>query len=60
MNSIIRAFRDKMVTEINNSGLPIEIVRLVLLEILNSLNAECDRIIAEEKAKAEKKKEEEE
>ena len=51
MNSIIRAFRDKIVEEINKAGLPIEIVRLVLVEIVNSLNAECEKIIAEEKAK---------
>ena len=51
MNSIIRAFRDKIVEEINKAGLPIEVVRLVLVEIVNSLNAECEKIIAEEKAK---------
>lgn len=51
MNSIIRAFRDKIVEEINKAGLPIEIVRLVLVEIVNSLNVECEKIIAEEKAK---------
>ena len=51
MNSIIRAFRDKIVEELNKAGLPIEVVRLVLVEIVNSLNVECEKIIAEEKAK---------
>ena len=53
MNSIIRAFRDKIIENINNSGLPIEVVRLVLVEIVNSLNVECEKIIAEEQAKKE-------
>lgn len=52
MNSIIRAFRDKIIKDINEAGLPIEIVRLVLVEIVNSLNAECEKVIAEEQAKA--------
>lgn len=48
MNSEIREFENKIVKEINDSGLPIEVVRLVFCEITTSLKTECDRIIIEE------------
>jgi hypothetical protein len=51
MDKQIRDFRDKIVKEINSSGLPLEVVRLVFLEISGSISAECDRIILEERAK---------
>ena len=47
-NTVIRSFRDKVVADINESGLPIEVVRLTLSEIMNSINAECERILKEE------------
>ena len=49
MNDQIRNFRDSILELINQSGLPIEVVRLVFLEVHNALNAECERIISEER-----------
>ena len=57
MNKKIRDFRDGIVKLINDSKLPIEVVRLVFLEIANSLNNEAEIAIAKE-AQAEKQKEE--
>lgn len=51
MDKQIRDFRDKIVKEINSSGLPLEVIRLVFLEISGSISAECDRIILEARAK---------
>lgn len=53
MNSDIREFENKIVTEINDSKLPIEVVRLVFCEILTSLKAECDKVIAGEQQEKE-------
>lgn len=48
MNAKIREFRNKIVKEINDSGLPIEVVRLSFVEIMDSLNNECELIISKE------------
>lgn len=41
-------FKQKIADTINNSGLPMEVVRMSLGEIISAVNIECQRIIEEE------------
>lgn len=57
MNAKIREFRDNVVKTINESGLPIEVVRLSFVEIMNSLNNESELVISKELQEAKEKAE---
>ena len=52
MNEKIRNFRDNIISEINQSKLPVEVVRLVISEILTMVSAESDKVILQEKLNA--------
>ena len=41
-------FKKNIADTINNSGLPMEVVRMSLWEIISAVNIECQRIIEEE------------
>ena len=48
MNLEIRKFREKIVNDINESELPIEVKRLVLKEVMSVVNETADNEIAKE------------
>ncbi len=54
INTQIRRLRDSIIAITNASPLPIEVKRLVFSEIQTQINQESDRIIIEERQKAEK------
>ncbi len=41
-------FKKNIADTINNSGLPMEVIRMSLGEIISAVNIECQRIIEEE------------
>lgn len=41
-------FKKSLAEVVNSSGLPIEVVRLCLMEVISAVNIECQRIIEEE------------
>ena len=57
INTEIRQLRDSIITLTNASPLPIEIKRLLFLEIQTGINNEANRVIAEEKQEAKEKQE---
>lgn len=57
INTEIRQLRDSIITLTNASPLPIEIKRLLFLEIQTGINNEANRVIAEEMQEAKEKKE---
>lgn len=57
INTEIRQLRDSIITLTNASPLPIEIKRLLFLEIQTEINNEANRVIIEEKQEAQKTKE---
>lgn len=48
INSQLRAFRDKLITDINTAELPIEVKRLVLSEIYTKVCETAENAIAQE------------
>lgn len=54
INTQIRQLRDSIIAITNASPLPIEVKRLVFLEIQTQINQESDRVIIEERQEAEK------
>jgi len=60
MDKLIVDFEKKITEDIKNSGLPIQVVRLVLMEAQGAVNAECLRQKAEleNNSKVKPKKEE--
>ena len=44
MDKLITEFEEKIAKDINESKLPIEVIRLVLIEVQNSVVAECQRV----------------
>ena len=57
INTEIRQLRDSIIALTNASPLPIEIKRLLFLEIQTGINNEANRVIAEEKQEAKEKQE---
>lgn len=57
INTEIRQLRDSIITLTNASPLPIEIKRLLFLEIQTGINNEANRVIAEEMQEAKEKQE---
>lgn len=57
INTEIRRLRDSVITLTNASPLPIEIKRLLFLEIQTEINNEANRVIAEEMQEAKEKQE---
>lgn len=53
MDELITKFEEQIVKDIRESQLPLQVVRLVLMEVQNSVVAECQR------AKEQKEKENE-
>lgn len=53
MDEQIVKFEKQIVDDINKSGLPLQVVRLVLLEVQNSVIAECNKQNLEEKEREE-------
>lgn len=43
MDELILKFEKQIVDEINKSGLPMQVVRLVLMEVQNSVIRECNK-----------------
>ena len=58
MDKVIRDFRNTIVKDIQESKLPLEVVRLVFVEVMSSVNAECEKVIAEQSKQEEKVEEE--
>lgn len=49
MNNLdIINFKKSLAEVVNSSGLPIEVVRLCLMEVISAVNIECQRTFAEE------------
>lgn len=48
MDYLIREFQQKIVLAINEAELPIEVKRLALAEILNSIGEASNKVIAEQ------------
>ena len=57
INTEIRQLRDSIIALTNASPLPIEIKRLLFLEIQTEINNEANRVIAEEMQEAKEKQE---
>lgn len=57
INTEIRQLRDSIIALTNASPLPIEIKRLLFLEIQREINNEANRVIAEEMQEAKEKQE---
>lgn len=57
INTEIRRLRDSVITLTNASPLPIEIKRLLFLEIQTEINNEANRVIAEEMQETKEKQE---
>lgn len=55
MDYIIRQFKNKLVKEINQENLPIEVKRMCLQEILMEVNQVTERVIEEQKKELEVK-----
>lgn len=48
MDDLVIKFEKQLVKDIQESGLPLQVVRLVLMEVQNSVIAECNKPKAEE------------
>ena len=44
MDELITKFEEQIVKDIRESQLPLQVVRLVLMEVQNSVVAECQRV----------------
>ena len=53
MDKLITEFEEKIAKDINESKLPIEVIRLVLIEVQNSVVAECQRVRNEKEKESE-------
>lgn len=53
MDELILKFEQQLVDDINKSGLPMQVVRLVLMEVQNSVIRECNKPV--EQAESEEK-----
>lgn len=58
MDAKIRKFRDLIIKLINESGLPIEVIRLVLFEITTEVNRQSEIAIVKETEEEKKEGEE--
>ena len=45
MDDLVVKFEKQLVDDINKSGLPMQVIRLVLMEVQNSVIAECNKLI---------------
>lgn len=43
MDDLVVKFEKQLVDDINKSGLPMQVIRLVLMEVQNSVIAECNK-----------------
>ena len=50
MDDLITKFETQIVKDINESQLPLQVIRLVLMEVQNSVVAECERIKREKES----------
>ena len=48
MNFKIRMLRDAIIKTINEAGLPIEVIRLILVEIISEVDKQAEKQILEE------------
>lgn len=60
MDLIIREFKNKLVADINEAKLPMEVKRLVLAEIMTEVCDITEKLIQEQNKKEAEQKEEEE
>lgn len=60
VNTQIRQFREDIIATTNASQLPIEVKRLVFVEVMQQINNMADKVINEEIAQARAEKEGEE
>lgn len=53
MDDLVVKFEKQLVDDINKSGLPMQVIRLVLMEVQNSVIAECNKPVEKQSKEGE-------